>query len=126
MKSPLDLSRRERELMEIVYALGEGTTSQIRERMADPPSRTAVRTFLRILEEKGYLKHREEGREFVYRAVAARGRVGKSVFRRVLETFFEGSLEKALAAHFSDPKTELSAEEVQRLQALIAEAKKTT
>jgi predicted transcriptional regulator len=120
----MNLSRRERQVMEIIYGVGEATATQVIERMADPPSRAAVRTFLRILEDKGQVKHRAVGREFVYRAVAPRQRIGKSMFRRVIETFFHGSVEKALAAYLADPDTEVTPTELQRLQALITEARK--
>lgn len=118
------LSARERQIMDIVYSHGEVTATAVLENMTDPPSRTAVRTFLRILEEKGFLKHRSQGREFVFRPVQRRDKVGKSAFQRVLETFFEGSLEKAVAAHLADPGSEISPDELKRLSALIAQAKK--
>ncbi len=113
------LSRRERQIMDVVFTLGSATVTQVWRQMADPPSRTSVRTLLRILEEKGHLRHRKQGREFVYRPVRARARVGRSALQRVLETFFDGSLEKALAAHLSDPSTQLSDEEAERLGDLI-------
>lgn len=113
------LSRRERQIMDVVFALGSATVTQVWRQMADAPSRTSVRTLLRILEEKGHLRHRTQGREFVYRPVRARARVGRSALQSVLETFFDGSLEKALAAHLSDPSTQLSDEEAERLGDLI-------
>jgi predicted transcriptional regulator len=92
--------------------------------LPDPPSRTAVRTFLRILEDKGHLAHRKQGREFIYRPTRARGQVGRSAFRRLLATFFGGSLEQAVAAYMADPRAELSDDELDRLHALIEQAKK--
>ena len=123
MSDPLQLSKRERQIMEAVYARGEASANDVMDDLPDPPTRTAVRTFLRILEEKGHLVHRKEGREFVYRPTRPIGQVGKSVLRRVLATFFGGSLEKAVAAHLSDPKAAPSEEELQRLQKLIDEAR---
>jgi BlaI family transcriptional regulator, penicillinase repressor len=121
---PLQLSRRERQIMEIIYSLGEASASQVLEAMTDPPSRTAVRTFLRILEQKGHLTHRAEDRHYVYRPTRPAGQVARSMFRRMLQTFFGGSLEQAVAAHLSDPDAELSPQELQRLQKLINQARK--
>src|SRR5215203_3636786 len=110
--------------MEIIYAQGEATATTVLESMADAPSRTAVRTFLRILEEKGYLKHKNQGREFLFRPTRRREQAGKSALHRVLATFFEGSLENAVAAHLADPNSDISTEELKRLSAIIAQAKK--
>ena len=90
----------------------------------DPPSRTSVRTMMRILEEKGHLTHTQSGKEYVYKPSRPRAQVAKSALRRLLDTFFNGSLEKAVAAHLSDPQAELSADERRRLQALIVDARK--
>ena len=109
--------------MEVIYSKGEATATEVLENMADPPTRTAVRTFLRILEDKGHLKHTKRGREFVFQPTHRRERTGKSMFLGVLRTFFEGSLEKAVAAHLADPDSEISPEELQRLSALIRRAK---
>jgi len=118
------MSRRERQIMEIVYARGEATATEVLKLMAEAPTRTAVRTFLRILEGKGHLKHVKRGREFVFRPVRRRDRAGYSAFQRVLRTFFDGSIEKAVAAHLSDPGSEVTPQDLQRLSALITEAKK--
>ena len=118
------LSRRERQIMDVVYACGEASAAVVVERLPDPPTRTAVRTMLRILEEKGHLKHRKQGREFIYQPTRLRQRAGQSALRGVLATFFEGSLEKAVAAHLADPATEPTPEELKRLARLIREAKK--
>lgn len=118
------LSRRERQIMDIVYARGEATAGDVHEALPDAPSRTAVRTLLRILEEKGHLRHRQEGLAYVYRPSRSRGRAGRSALRRVLETFFEGSLEKAVAAHLGDPTSGLDGAELERLAELIREARR--
>ena len=110
--------------MDVIYAKGEATATDVLELMPDPPTRTAVRTFLRILEAKGHLKHVKRGREFVFRPTRQRSRAGKSAFLRVLQTFFDGSLEKAVAAHLADAHAEISAEELQRLAMLIQDAKR--
>jgi predicted transcriptional regulator len=119
-----ELSRRERQIMEVIYAKGEATATDVLEGMTDPPTRTAVRTFLRILEEKGSLKHTKRGREFVYRPTHGRERTGQSALGRVLQTFFDGSLEKAVASHLADPESGISSAELRRLSALINEAKR--
>ena len=92
--------------------------------LPDPPSRTAVRTMMRILEEKGHLKHNKKGREFIYRPVRPRARAARSALRRVLQTFFDGSLEQAVAVHLFDTKSKLSDDELKRLADLIREAEK--
>jgi predicted transcriptional regulator len=124
MNDPLHLTKRERQIMEAIYRRGEASALDVRADLADPPSRTAVRTFLRILEDKGHLSHRKHGREFIYRPTRARGQVGRSAFRSLLATFFGGSLEQAVAAYMSDPRAELSDDELDRLRTLIGQAKK--
>ena len=123
MDRQTELSRRERQIMDVVYARGEATAAQVGEGLADPPSRTAVRTLLRILEGKGHLKHRREGRQFVYQPTRSRGRAGRSALRRVVDVFFEGSLPGALAAYLSSPGGELTEEERRRLAELIDQAR---
>src|SRR4051812_13183458 len=118
------LSRRERQIMDIVYARGEASAVDVLGDLADPPSKTAVRTLMRILEEKGHLTHRQEGLTYIYRPSRPRSRAGRSALQRVLQTFFDGSLEKAVAAHLGDPASDLSPEELERLADLIAQARK--
>jgi predicted transcriptional regulator len=118
-----DLSRRERQIMDVVYACGEATADDVVRGLADPPTQTAVRTFLRTLEDKGLLKHGKRGRAFVYRPIPPRVQAGKSALRHVVETFFGGSLEGALAAHLTDPVAKLSEDEIERLSALIEQTR---
>jgi BlaI family transcriptional regulator, penicillinase repressor len=119
------LSRRERQIMDVVYHhTGGATATQVYEEMTDPPTRTAVRTFLRILEEKGYVEHRKAGREFVYRPTRPRGIEGRSALRHVLQTFFDGSLERAVGAYLHGPGAKPDADELKRLASIIQEAKK--
>jgi BlaI family transcriptional regulator, penicillinase repressor len=118
------LSRRERQIMDIVYSRGEATAADVVGALPDPPTKTAVRTLLRILEEKGHLTHKQDGLTFVYRASRPRGRAGRTALRRVLQTFFDGSLEKAVAAHLGDSASELSREELTRLADLIEHARR--
>jgi BlaI family transcriptional regulator, penicillinase repressor len=124
VKDPLHLSRREREIMEVIYSRGECSANDVLASMSDPPTRTAVRTFLRILERKGHLLHRKHGREFIYRPTQSQKRVAGSALRRMLTIFFAGSIEKAMVVHFSDPKNRLSPEEIKRLRQLIEEAER--
>jgi predicted transcriptional regulator len=120
----LHLSRRERQIMDVVYAKGEATATDVLETLPDAPTRTAIRTLLRILEDKGHLLHTKRAREFVYHPTRPRERAGQSAFGRVLQTFFDGSLEKAVAAHLADPGAEISPEELRRLSSLINQAKR--
>ncbi len=124
MDQQRDLSRRERQIMAIVYSRGEASATEVWQGLPDPPSHTAVRTLLRILEAQGHLTHEKRGRQFVYRPVHPRQRVGQSALQGVLQTFFDGSLEKALAAHLADPGAKPSADELKRLVGLIEEARK--
>lgn len=117
------LSGRERQIMDIVYALGEASATQVLEAMPDAPTRTSVRTFLRILEEKGHLTHRKEGREFVFCPTRPRERVGQSALQKVLRTFFAGSIEQALAAHLADRDANVSPAQLKRLEGLIRQAR---
>jgi predicted transcriptional regulator len=116
------LSRRQRQIMEVIYARAEASAAEVWRGLPDRPSRTAVRTLLRILEEKGHLRHRKRGREYVYQPTRPRRRAGQSALQRVLNTFFDGSLEKAVAAHLASPGSELSPEQRQRLVELINQA----
>jgi predicted transcriptional regulator len=110
--------------MEIIYARGQASAAEVSAALPDPPTRTAVRTLLRILEDKGHLRHRQEGLKYVYLPTRPRGRAGRSAFQRVLDVFFDGSLEKAVAAHLGDAATDLSPEELIRLADLINQARK--
>ena len=121
-KPTADLSRRERQIMEIVYARGEATAAQVLEDLPDPPSYSAVRALLAILEQKGQLKHRSEQGRYIYAPTRRRSKAGRSALVRVLETFYEGSLEKAVAALLSSD-SRLSADELQRLSELIEQVR---
>lgn len=118
------LSRRERQIMDVIYARGEATALEVVASLPDPPSKTAVRTLLGILEDKGQLMHRSEGQTYIYRPSRPREHAGKSALRRVLDVFFGGSLEQAVAVHLGDSANDLSPEELKRLAALIQKARK--
>ena len=119
------LSRRERQILDVVYALGRASAAEVVTRLPDAPSKTAVRTFLRILEEKGHLVHDEEGRTYVYCPSRPRERAGAGAFRRVLDVFFDGSLEEAVAAHLGESAEDLDDAQLKRLAGLIRDARKS-
>jgi BlaI family penicillinase repressor len=121
---PHTLSRRERQIMDIVYARGEASAADVHVALSDPPSYSAVRALLAILVDKGHLKHRSEQGRYIYAPTRRRAQVGRSALRRVLDTFFEGSLEKAVAALLQGSDANLSEEELQRLGQLIQQARK--
>jgi predicted transcriptional regulator len=117
-----DLSRRERQIMDIAYRGGRVTAAEVNERLPDPPSYSAVRTLMRILEEKGHLRHEQDGTRYVYLPVVAKQSARRSALRDVVETFFDGSAEKVVAALLD--RADLSDDELERLSALIDEARK--
>ena len=122
MPDSSDLSRRERQIMDAVFALGEATVNQVVETIPSPPTPMAVRRMMHILEEKGHLRRRESGREVIYVPRQTKIKAGRLAFEQVLETFFGGSLEEALAAHLHSRKDQVSADERERLIALIEQA----
>ncbi|QDT06458.1 Penicillinase repressor [Rubripirellula lacrimiformis] len=117
-----ELSRRERQIVDILFKVEEASAASIRAVMPDPPSDATVRTILRILEQKGVVKHRRDGKRFLYCVCKSKSGEGKSAIRRVLDIFYGGSVEQALAAHLSDPKANLDTEQLQRLRRLIDDA----
>ncbi len=117
------LSRRERELLEIIFRLKKSTVTEIMGEMEEPPTRAAVRFLLRVMEEKGHIKHTKRGREFVYEATQLRQSVGKSALHNVLHTFFDGSLQKGLGAYLADPKVRYDGETLTELAEMIEAAK---
>lgn len=117
------LSRRERQIMEIVYRRGEVTAAEILADLPDPPSYSAVRGLLRILVDKQHLRHREDGPRYVYSPVVAREKARTKAVADLLETFFDGSPARAAAALLGSSRRKLSTEELDELDALIAEAR---
>lgn len=124
MSNSIELSRRERQIMDAVYSLGEATVNQVVDTIPSPPTAMAVRRMMHILEEKGQLRRRKSGREVIYTPRQSRGKAGRNALENVLTTFFGGSLEEALAAHLHSRKDGVSDEERERLIALIEQAKK--
>lgn len=119
-----ELSRRERQIMDIVFANDEVSILQIQADLPDPPSTMAIRRMISILEEKGHLSRRKQGREFLYRSKRSRKLTGARALQHVLNTFFQGSVEEALATHLGRRETDLSEEELKRMIALIEEARR--
>jgi predicted transcriptional regulator len=110
--------------MDIVFERDQATVRQIQEKLDDPPTDMAVRRMLQILEEKGFLKRHKEGREFVYSPVESRKKAGANALQHVIDTFFGGAIDEAIATHFSR-KVKVSPEQLARLQEMIAKAKQS-
>jgi predicted transcriptional regulator len=109
--------------MDVVYRLGRASADEVRRQLPDPPSYSAVRALLTILERKGQLKHVVHGPRYVYRPTQSRPTMGRVALRQVLDTFFEVSLANAVAAHLANPATKLTEKDRKRLAALIHEPK---
>jgi predicted transcriptional regulator len=118
------LSRREREVMDILYRLGEATVAEVMEAMASPPTYSAVRSVLRILSEKGEVTHREDGPRYVYAPAVERERARRAALDHLVETFFDGSAEQALTALLRRSDLEMSRDQVNRLAEQIERARK--
>jgi predicted transcriptional regulator len=117
------LSRRERQIMDVVYRQGRATAADVLDGLPDPPSYSAVRALLRILEEKGHLRHEQVGPRYVYMPIVPRDRAKHSALEHVLDTFFGGSASQAVAA-LLNLKEDLSDDELDRIAGLIKQAKK--
>ena len=120
----LDLSRRERQIMDVIYRRGSATATDITAELPDPPTSTAVRTMLKILEDKGHIAHTRDGMRYVYRAVVDRDKARESVITHVVRTFFNGSAEQAMATLIDKSGPELTDDELSRLAAMIEKARK--
>lgn len=118
------LSRRERQVMDALYRLGAGTAREVQGAMDDPPSYSAVRTFLRLLEEKGQVTHVETAGRYVYKPTTSRTTARKRALSRVVDTFFGGSVSDAISALVDTSRGKLSKEEIARLETMIENAKK--
>ena len=123
-KAPHQLSRRERQIMDIIYQLGQATAAEVLERLPAPPTNSAVRTMLKLLEEKGFLKHKQEGVRYIFLPTLAREKAGKSALKQLVDTFFDGSESEAVAAILDLSRTKISQEELDRLSELIDEARR--
>jgi BlaI family transcriptional regulator, penicillinase repressor len=123
LNSQHKLSRRERQIMDVLYRLGRATVGEILAAIPDPPSYSAVRAMLRILEEKRHITHEEKDLRYVYVPVVSREKARRSALRHMLDTFFDGSPEQAVATLLDVSARNLSEEELDRLAALIQRAK---
>lgn len=120
----LDLSRRERQIVDALYKLGRASAAEIRAELPDPPSYSAVRALLRILEDKGHVRHDQDGPRYVYLPTVARDSAKRSAMRHVLQTFFEGSAAQAMSALLDLSSARLTDAELDRLEQLIEHARK--
>jgi BlaI family transcriptional regulator, penicillinase repressor len=118
------LSRRERQIMDILYRLGRATANEVMSGLPGEPNYSTVRTQLRVLETKGHVRHEEEGLRYVYMPTVPRHAVRQSALRHLLETFFEGSAEKMLSTLLGSESVRLSDDELDRLGRLIEKARK--
>jgi len=119
-----ELSRRERQIIDILYAQGRATAAEVQAALPDPPSYSAVRALLRILEDKGHIRHEQDGPRYVYLPTVARDSAKRSAMRHMLRTFFDGSAEQAISALLDDSSTRLSDAELDRLARLIEQARR--
>ena len=118
------LSRRERQIMEILYRDGKASVSQVMEAMEDAPGYSAVRAMMRVLEEKGHVRHQAEGLKYVYLPVVAREKAKRSAVKHLLDTFFSEAPEQVVAALLDVSSNRLTAEELDRMAAMIDKARK--
>jgi predicted transcriptional regulator len=121
---PAELGRRERQIVETVYRLGRATVAQVRAELPDPPSYSAVRGMLNLLEEKGHLRHEQDGLRYVYLPVVAAEAASRTAMAHVVRTFFGGSPAEAATALFELPDRKLSREELEHLSQLVRQAMK--
>jgi len=110
--------------MDILHRRGRGTAHEVMDDLADPPSYSAVRTFLRLLEERGHVRHEQDGPRYIYMPTVARRDAQRSALTHLVDTFFDGSVEDAVATLVESTKPKLSASELDRIASLIAKAKK--
>jgi len=120
-----DLSRRERQILDILYERGQATAADVQTALPEPPSYSAVRALLRILEEKGHVRHQQDGPRYVYLPTLARDNAKRSALHHVLKTFFDGSAEQAISALLDEGSAQLSPAELDRLARLIDTARKS-
>jgi predicted transcriptional regulator len=118
------LSRRERQIMDILFRRGSATAADVMADLPGDPSYSTVRTQLRVLEEKGHVRHAEEGLRFVYTPVLARQTARRSALKHLVDTFFEGSTEKVVGALLGGEASRLSKDELDRIAALVSKARK--
>jgi BlaI family penicillinase repressor len=122
--NPGTLSRRERQIMDILYQRGKSAASEVREAMADAPSYSAVRAMLRVLEDKGHVKHKSEGLRYVYLPIVTRDKAKRSAVRHLLDTFFSDAPADVVAALLDVSSPKMTREELDRMAEMIEQAKR--
>ncbi len=120
---PNELARRERQIMDAIHRLGEASVGEVRAQIASPPSYSAVRTMIRHLEAKGLLKHRQDGKRYLYKATQSRSSASRSALRRLIDVFFAGSASDAVAAILDVKGDELDSDDLKRIEGLIQQAR---
>lgn len=120
----LDLSRRERQIVDALFKLGRASAAEVRAELPDAPSYSAVRALLRILEEKGHIRHEQDGPRYVYMPTVARDSAKRSAMRHLVQTFFEGSTSQAISALLDSSSSRLNDAELDRLSKLLEAARK--
>ena len=123
MDFPDKLGRRERQILEALYRLGPASVNEVLAELPDPPGYSAVRTFLRILEEKGHVTHTQDGAKYIYQPTKPRTPVAREALYKLMETFFGGRPEQIVNTLLSDEERKLSEEDLERLAAMIAAAR---
>jgi predicted transcriptional regulator len=118
------LTRREREIMDIVYRLGRASAQEVLDNLAEPPSYSAVRALLRLLEERGHVRHVEEGGRYVFLPAVPRGEARRKALSHVVSTFFDGSVEQAMLTLVESSRNKLSSDELDRLAEIVERARK--
>lgn len=119
----LELGRRERQIMDVIYRLGEASVSEVRAEIADPPTYSAVRGMMRLLEDKGYLEHVQDGLRYIYKPTMERQKARAAALKHMVRTFFGGSTTDAVAGLLELDEANLSPQDLARLKKLIASAK---
>jgi len=122
--SQKNLSRRERQIMDIIYRKGQATAAEVMENLPDPPGYSAVRAMLKILEDKGHLRHKQQGPRYVFLPKVSREKAKRSAVKHLLQTFFDGSAASAVATLLDVSRSDLSNADLDRLNRLISQAKK--
>ena len=123
-KSHRDLGRRERQIMDVIYQLGEASVGEVLGKLADPPSYSSVRTMVRLLESKGFLRHRNEANKYIYSPTQKRETASRSALQHLMQTFFSGSATDTIAAILCNRLDRLTEEDLARLEEIIEQARK--
>jgi predicted transcriptional regulator len=119
-----ELTRRERQIMDVIYTCGRATAAEVQQEMPEPPSYSAVRAMLRLLEEKGQLRHLQEGPRYVYLPTTPRSEAGQTALERLVSTFFAGSVERVVSTLLDSESLDLSEDELSRIAEMIEAARR--